>query len=218
MTKGEAAPDGGPVMGIVNVEYDRYARRRNITQDPVVNKAVRVRNALPRSGLRKGSGLCAIEILFKQGIDNVIGEFLRSWIGRSSRRAVALLRNGQTRTLLLVRERNVLDLLASIDRDCRRQVFGEQLPLIISHDDKDVRRYFFEFASQCIQRPLASSVTLLADFDGDLVGESGRTLLEQAFKIVSASPEIVLFVCTVCLRAKVPLFGRRRKQRSVGGS
>src|SRR5262245_26670197 len=48
MTEGKTTPHRRPVGLVVHVKDDRYARRRHIREDAVVNKTIRVWNSKPR--------------------------------------------------------------------------------------------------------------------------------------------------------------------------
>ncbi len=82
----EASTVLGDVMRKVNIQNDRDAGRRRVTQNRVIEKPVCVRNAPARRCLRCRIGLRKIEILAGKKIQYVIGKSRRAGIGGACQR------------------------------------------------------------------------------------------------------------------------------------
>src|SRR5690349_21649196 len=113
MTQGKTPADRRAVWLVVDIENNRHTRRRRIGQHTVINKSISVRNSKTRSLFRKSRGLGQIEIIRHEGIDDVIGEALVTWVRCAFGWTVPRFGNLKTRTHLGFVVPNILDLRAA---------------------------------------------------------------------------------------------------------
>src|SRR5262249_24186527 len=158
----------GTIRLVMNVEDDRHARGRRITQHTVINKSVCVRNPQARGFLRKSRSLRQIEVIGHERIDDMVGELLLAGVRSATRRTIPCFRNLQAGTHFGLIVRNVLNLHASKNRNSRRKVMAENLALIVSNNYERVGCDVFELVSHAVQGALTPRKTFTAGFDFDL--------------------------------------------------
>src|SRR5712691_2823930 len=210
----EAAAGLRLIVRIVHVQDDRDAWRRSIRQDGVIEKAVGVRNPATRAASRHGRGLRQIKAVVGKRVEDVIGQFRSARVGGPLDRRIAAFREVQPRRCL-VQELHILDRVATEYGDGGRQVFAEELALIVAHDHHGFRGHLFELARQDLHRPPALRMALLSRLQADLAGEPRRAFPKERFKIVGLAAEPMPRVFSIGLCAEIPLIRRRREQRSV---
>ena len=145
---------------------------------------------------------------------NVIGQLGGAGIRRTFLRRVGRLGDVQPRCVF-VQMLDVADRFAAIDGNRRRQARVEEFALIVADDDDGVRSDLVELVSKGFERRPALHEALATLLHHDLVGEAGRTRLQQPRVVVGLAAEPVVLVLLVRFGAEIPLLRRRGQQRSM---
>src|SRR5262245_13105352 len=202
----------------IRVQQHRYDRNRAPAEDSLDDETVRVSEPELVRIVDPGSG-SDVELLFDQRRDQLFTELRMGRIAMHMIHRI-LDRDGVAPiACLLLRPRMREDLLPVVDRYRWHVGRAEQLVMVVSDDDGDVRRDVRQIVAQPIERSLGGGILLNEAFRGrDIRVAVLHGIGDLAIGDEPSIDGVEALILPVVVGALIPALAVEREQRAVGHS